>query len=315
MIKLSVIVPGYQVEPYARACIEALLLQDVEGMEVLCVNDGSTDGTGDLLHQLSAEDPRLRVWHTPNRGVSAARNLALSHARGQYVAFVDMDDWVPAGALSLLLRAAGGADIVVGDYLCLDEQGQEERIRLPQVSREVALHSILSGEGSLNTPWAKLYRHDFLWEHCLGFSETLRIGEDALFNLQAFDQAGRIAQVHEPVYAYARRPGSAMAEAAAQRYDRHVGMLDAMDAYLQKTGQKTAYYRAFLQLHAALVRSQYGAQAPQAFGPLVRERVQQGVAPGRLPFRRALLYQGMAWGRGAWVYRHLMKGVEPCASA
>lgn len=308
MICLSVVVPGFQAAPYARDCIEALLGQAFGNLEILCVNDGSSDGTGPLLEEMAGWDDRIRVWHTGNRGVSAARNLALSHAKGEYVAFVDMDDALPEGALQALYDVSGGADIVVGDFERVDAAGQRQRVRLPaQITRETALSSIVSGEGSYNAPWGKLYRHDFLWEHTLAFSEIVSIGEDALLNLEAFDLAERIVHADSVVYTYYEREDSAMGRVAENRYDRHVPMLDAMDAYLRKTGQKEAYYRDFLQLHAALVASQY-EDAPKAFARLATERVQRGVAAGRLTSKEKALYLAMAAGMGGTVYKRLMRG-------
>lgn len=308
MIHVSVIVPGFQAAPYARDCLEALLTQALGNLEILCVDDGSSDGTGPLLDEMAARDDRIQVWHTENRGVSAARNLALSHARGEYVAFVDMDDRLPDGALTALYEAACGADIVAGDYERVDAQGQAHRVALPaRITRETALSSIVSGEGSYNAPWGKLYRHDFLWEHALAFSEIVSIGEDALLNLEAFDLAERVAHTDAVVYTYYEREDSAMGRVAENRYDRHVPMLDAMDAYLRKTGQKTKYYRDFLQLHAALVASQYG-DAPQAFARLATARVQREVAFGRLTAKEQALYLGIKAGMGGTVYQRLMRG-------
>lgn len=314
MAFLSVIVPGYQVEAYAPDCLTALLAQNHLDMEILCVNDGSTDGTGPLLNAFAEKDPRVRVWHTENKGVSAARNLALSHARGEYVAFVDMDDSLPTDALERLCTQAHCADIVVGDYAWVDEAGKSRRVSLPEtVTQERALHSILSGEGSYNAPWGKLYRHEFLWEHAIAFSQVVDIGEDALFNLEAFHQAGSIAKVSGPVYEYARREDSAMARARPDAYDRHVPMLDAMDAYVRKYGIKEAYFRDFLQYHAALVYAQWGETAAVRFGPLAAERLLLGVDRKKLSGKTRLLYEGMRLRFYALVYRQVMRGVDQCA--
>ena len=110
---ISVIVPVYNVEPYLRKCLDSIINQTYKDMEILIVDDGSTDGSGDICDEYKT-DKRVRVFHTENRGLSCARNVGLDNAKGDWIGFVDSDDWIEPEMYELLLKGAEetGADIV-----------------------------------------------------------------------------------------------------------------------------------------------------------------------------------------------------------
>ena len=112
---LSVVMPVYNATAFLQEAVQSVLASGVEAVELLCVNDGSRDGSGEMLDALAAADSRVRVWHQANAGASAARNAALQHVRGQYVTFVDSDDVVSPTYLKTLVETAErtGADCVV----------------------------------------------------------------------------------------------------------------------------------------------------------------------------------------------------------
>lgn len=112
---LSVIVPVYNVQHYLPGCLDSLLSQSYKNLEILVIDDGSTDGSSEVCDRYAALDGRVRVFHTENQGLSAARNLGLEHAAGQYYAFVDSDDYVEPDMYERLYRAirSGGSDIAV----------------------------------------------------------------------------------------------------------------------------------------------------------------------------------------------------------
>ena len=101
---LTIIVPAYNIVPYLPRCIHSIMAQTYEHLEILLVDDGSTDGTGELCDKLAKEDSRIRVFHKENGGSSSARNLALKHASGQYVGFVDSDDYIDSHMYERLLE-------------------------------------------------------------------------------------------------------------------------------------------------------------------------------------------------------------------
>ncbi len=110
---ISVIVPVYNVEPYLAGCLDSILSQTYRDLEILLIDDGSTDRGGTICDEYAAKDPRIRVFHTENRGLSAARNRGLDEAKGEYVGFVDSDDRIDPDMFEYLLEAAErtGADV------------------------------------------------------------------------------------------------------------------------------------------------------------------------------------------------------------
>lgn len=108
---VSIIVPVYNTERYIRECLNSLIQQSYSHIEIIAVDDGSTDNSLCLLKELSVKDSRLKVFSQPNQGVSAARNLALSKATGTYVMFVDADDWIDLSTIEECLQAIKDADV------------------------------------------------------------------------------------------------------------------------------------------------------------------------------------------------------------
>lgn len=115
----SIIIPVYNVAPYLRECLDSVLAQTFTDWEAICVDDGSTDGSGAILGEYAAKDSRFRVFHQPNAGVSAARNKALDEVRGEWIAFLDSDDILHEDFLARLLDAAksSNAELVIGGVL------------------------------------------------------------------------------------------------------------------------------------------------------------------------------------------------------
>ena len=103
---ISVIVPAYNVEPYIEKCVKSIINQDYPNLEIILVNDGSKDKTGELCDKLKETDDRIQVIHQNNRGLSAARNSGLDLAHGEWIAFLDSDDWIEPEMYSTLIKIA-----------------------------------------------------------------------------------------------------------------------------------------------------------------------------------------------------------------
>ena len=111
---VSIIVPVYNVEPYLTKCITSIIKQTYRKIEIILVNDGSSDGCGKICDEFAKKDERIRVFHTENKGLSAARNYGIARASGDYLDFVDSDDWIEPDMFAFLVNSAIGnkADIV-----------------------------------------------------------------------------------------------------------------------------------------------------------------------------------------------------------
>lgn len=115
---VSVVIPVYNVSRYLPQCLDSVISQTYRNLEILIVDDGSTDDSGDICDRYANGDDRIRVFHTPNGGIASARNLALENVKGQYISFLDSDDWIERHAIETLLRAARltESDIVDARY-------------------------------------------------------------------------------------------------------------------------------------------------------------------------------------------------------
>ena len=195
--RLSVIIPVYNARQYLKQCIGTVLRQEVGELEVICVDDGSTDGSLELLRLLEREHPRLRVFAQENRSAGAARNLGLAHARGEYVHFLDADDYLAPGIYPHVLKLleSSRADVCLFQYSTLDNATGEVR-RQP---------CLLDYEGKVLTfhrkpafflcnmvsAWNKVYRRSFLEAHALRFDEVV-CGNDRGFYFSMLAAGGRM---------------------------------------------------------------------------------------------------------------------------
>lgn len=214
MSTISVIVPVYKAEAFLRKCTDSILCQSHRDLELLLIDDGSPDKSGALCDAIAGEDGRVRVFHKPNGGVSSARNLGLREARGEYIAFVDSDDWLEPEALELLLTALveNGADSAGCGHFNVGNGGvtSSEAPALPAGVHEAAdirenLVLRLLGD-RLRQPvlngfiWRFLYTRSIIAENRIEFEGAYL--EDELFLMEYFCHAQRLATVDTPLYNY-----------------------------------------------------------------------------------------------------------------
>lgn len=182
---ISVIVPVYNVEKWLSRCIASILAQTYTNFELLLIDDGSSDHSGVICDEYAGRDPRVRVLHKSNGGVSSARNLGLGNARGEWIAFCDADDYVSPYYLENLYKAASAPDIdLVFNYAIVDCNGKAEKetypekvIHLNELS-ELFLYNDLIWHTST---WSKLFKRSIIYSQNLRYIEDVHIGEDALF--------------------------------------------------------------------------------------------------------------------------------------
>ena len=209
MEMLSVIVPVYNAALTLPGCVQAVLAQSWGNLELILVNDGSSDDSGNLCDWAAASDARVRVLHQENQGVSAARNLALSQAKGSYITFLDADDIVPPDYLEILYDACRDADIAVCDVVSIQDGRELNRFTHPDgiLSQKEALNFLLTRRRINSGPCAKLFRREVL--EGLTFP-PLKAYEDILFVRDAFCKAQRIAITDRTEYRYIQNPTGAM---------------------------------------------------------------------------------------------------------
>jgi glycosyltransferases involved in cell wall biogenesis len=212
---VSIIVPIYNAEQYLRRCVDSILNQEYTDYELLLVNDGSTDASGDICEEYGDQDPRVIVIQKENTGVSDSRNRALDRARGKYLQFLDSDDWITPDATRLFVRAAEeyGCDMVISDFYRvvgerLSPKGdiEEEGVLTRE---EFAAHMMENpADFYYGVLWNKLYRRDIVEEHKLRMDTDISWCEDFMFNLEYIRYAKVFYALHAPIYYYVKRKGS-----------------------------------------------------------------------------------------------------------
>ena len=212
---VSIVVPIYNAEQYLRRCVDSILNQEYTDFELLLVNDGSTDASGDICEEYGDQDPRVIVIQKENTGVSDSRNRALDRARGKYLQFLDSDDWITPDATRLFVRAAEeyGCDMVISDFYRvvgerLSTKGdiEEEGVLTRE---EFAAHMMENpADFYYGVLWNKLYRRDIVEEHNLRMDTDINWCEDFMFNLEYIRYAKVFYALHAPIYYYVKRKGS-----------------------------------------------------------------------------------------------------------
>ena len=215
--KISVIVPVYKVEKYLPECIESVLAQTFTDFELILVDDGSPDNSGAICDAYAARDPRIRVFHKENGGVTSARRLGVERSRAEWIMFVDSDDVVSTDALALLFaHADADTDIVEGEYELFS--GDVPVNRTGKIYSGVSMSSNVTdyaagiGNGIwLAGPFAKIFCKRLLTPWVMSVPARFNVGEDVLMNLRAAVSGLRKAvKLRQSVYFYRFRDGSAM---------------------------------------------------------------------------------------------------------
>lgn len=218
MSRLSVIVPVYNVEHWVDRCLESLSTQEFRDYEVVCVNDGSTDGSRERLAAWETRDHRVRVIDQANQGPSAARNAGIHAARGDYVSFLDADDRYLPGACGRIVSALDktGSDVLVFGGRCFPDDAPcpewlSESLHPRDVTYDSFSMDLLLKEASRPFVWKLALRRSFLLESGVILDEGLRFGEDQLFCFAVYPRSLRTTLISDELYEYqVVREGSLM---------------------------------------------------------------------------------------------------------
>ena len=209
---ISVIVPIYMVEKYLKRCVNSLLAQSYSDFELILVDDGSPDNCGNICEEYAAKDKRIRVIHKENGGLSDARNAGLRIAKGEYIAFVDSDDWVATNYLETLLKVIELTDSDICECEVLKTKGEIEKYKksdeqYTSYSSEKALELLICDRILHQYVWNKLYKRSCL--KGIPFAVG-KINEDEFWTYQVFGNARRITKISNVLYYYFQRGSSIM---------------------------------------------------------------------------------------------------------
>ena len=182
---ISVIVPVYNVEKFLNQCVDSILAQTYKNFELILVDDGSKDKSGDICDDYAEKDPRIRVFHKENGGVSSARNCGLDNARGEYVCFVDSDDWVHNTYIEDMVKPEM-YDLVIQGF---KDGNITKKYSIEYITNQIEIldafiYHLLKQDGPSHIIYSKLYKSSIIEINKLRFDENIWLGEDLLFNLQ-----------------------------------------------------------------------------------------------------------------------------------
>lgn len=215
---ISIIIPVYNVEKYIDICLTSILNQTYSNLEILLVDDGSTDNSGLICDKYAQIDRRVKVFHKINEGVSSARNLGLEKATGEYISFVDPDDWIEPNMYAVIKKQFDMVDIEAV-FCGFWENFSRETARpfilhMPEkqdiVNGRDALYQCLIGigYGYFTSVWNKVFKADFLKKSVL--FEDFLIGEDEVWLVKVLQNANRISLIRSPFYHWLQRENSVL---------------------------------------------------------------------------------------------------------
>lgn len=208
MDKISIIVPAYNAEKYLSQCIESILTQTYSNLEIILVDDGSKDSTGNICDEYQKKDERIKVIHQLNAGVSKARNAGLDIATGKHVMFIDADDFYERNACEVLYNEISQkqADYVAGNYIHTNANGEKwEQPLFDQTQYgnfELSMKDYQKSIFVMNSViWNKIFNREFLEKYKLRFVEGA-LAEDAIFSIDCYAHAKKAYYINDVVYNY-----------------------------------------------------------------------------------------------------------------
>ncbi len=218
---LSVIIPVYNTAPYLERCISSIRKQSYQTMEIICVDNNSTDNSLELLNQMAAEDPRIMVLEQKKQGVSAARNLGIQNAHGEYITFVDSDDAIDPEMYSILVNALEkeNAEIAHCGYRRFEIDGSYRDVsgtgEYLKETKWIAVEHLLRGEKYIGSLCNKIYRKELFVG--LALDESIAYNEDFLLNFKLFNAGETMVFIDEPMYLYYSREESTTAPSGKKK--------------------------------------------------------------------------------------------------
>lgn len=245
--KVSVIIPVYNVEEYLCQCLDSVLRQTMEDLEIILLNDGSTDNSAEICKEYEEKDYRIKYFSHENKGLGETRNRGIDLAIGEYLFFVDSDDYLSCDYIETLYNSAvaSGADIVQGESKMFFEDGRKDILESDLSKIENIIVDPEMSEDFFKTlffthiykhyAWNKLYRTSFVKAHQIRFGDNKRIfAEDTWFQLQAFHYKPFIAFVSGSYYFYRQRATSIMHTVKKDLLKRQATMIDDYNIFLKR---------------------------------------------------------------------------------
>jgi len=249
--KVSIIIPVYNVEKFMKKAIDTAINQTYKNIEIILVDDGSTDNSGKICDEYKKQDERIVVFHTENGGLSIARNVGLDNATGEYVMFMDSDDFFELDAVENLYKAIEEkqADYVIGNYINTNEEGKQwdnpvfpfEQFSEFKLSIEDSFSSFFVMNSGV---WNKIFNRQFIENLNLRFEKGLP-AEDAIFTTYCFIKAKDVYYIPKVVYNYRLRNSGSISSSCSEKYFEGINKAYRIIYENFKNNNRIAYYRYF----------------------------------------------------------------------
>lgn len=251
---ISIIIPVYNVSVYLRQCLDSVINQSYSQLEIILVNDGSTDDSLEICEEYQALDPRIKLINQKNTGLSGARNTGIDCTQGNYILFLDSDDWIDLETCQLLVDNVKrtNADVVLfsyvkefsnhseekfildGDLIFREEESRNIHRRIIGLYEEELAHP--ENADSIVTAWGKLYKTDLIKKNKIYFTDCKVIGtEDMLFNTYCFKHVKSISNIHRCLYHYRKNNQSSLTSVYKPRlFEQWSTLYGMVEEYIEK---------------------------------------------------------------------------------
>ena len=240
---ISVIIPVYNVESYLNECLDSVCKQSFKDIEIICVNDGSTDESLEILSSYAKKDSRVRIITQENGGPGHARNVGLMHASGEYVLFVDSDDFLCENALEELYfnASSNNSDVVIFNFFIYDGNYSPTGFPLEEIFGNVDYNDFTFNYNDIKmyvmydyfAVWFKMYKKEFLDKYRLSFPIGIAY-EDVLFQIKSFIYAEKISFLPKPLYSYRLYNSNSLTSDTSKIFDI-VKVVDSVEEFLKES--------------------------------------------------------------------------------
>lgn len=275
---ISIIVPVYNVRPYLTKCLQSIVSQTYKNLEIILVDDGSTDGSGVACDEWAKRDPRIRVIHMANGGVSKARNAGIMSCIGELIGFIDADDWIEKDMFMCLSEACENADMAACGWISYPEGSGNPiingRKQLHTKDFEEAVILMYERNEYFTSMWNKLFRRNAIMtgDKPILLEQDLYFGEDELWLIKVMKNCGTFMFIPKPCYHYRPRVGSA-SRIDSVTEKRMTGLTAKRSAIQELDGYKRAmlYAQSALYLKAMTMKIQCYVQGEREKQALLRQ--------------------------------------------
>lgn len=241
--KISIIVPVYNTEKYLDKCISSLINQTLKEIEIICINDGSTDNSLKILEKFASKDKRIKIFSQENQGQSAARNFGIKHATGEYLGFVDADDWVDLKYFEELYSSAKkyDCDIACSGFKRCGRFRKSIRKSFSELNVYINTSEKAKADQLPNQNYVgnKIYRRENWLKAGLKFEEG-RVFEDLAMVIKILDKLGNMVTVPDVYYYYLKNPNSTVTRKTKKHLDDYKWALNEMNTYAKENGIELA---------------------------------------------------------------------------